>query len=317
MLLIALAAAPLLLGGAESARAERHGDGAASSAAYDRRVLLELPNGDIEELETEYARIFIRKFGSYLTMSFRLRGGHHLQSIANLEHPQELPAPYTQVLTAAVLYAARTRSLLMLGMGAGTTSRYLWRHIPGLSVQAVELDPGVIALAKKYFGARAAKGYRIQRGDARVFLKRNPQPHDMILVDAYRSDRVPFHLATREFFRLARARLTEGGVLAMNLTAGTRLAPSVVATLRTVFEQVDTFGAGSQVVAFAYDGERPSRDALRERAAALQARFGFHHSLEHLVDLRMPLPVGPDPPVLTDDFAPADLYRADPAGGGN
>ena len=44
---------------------------------------------------------------------------------------------------------------------------------------------------------------------------------------------------------------------------------------------------------------------------------GVHRDQGHLVGSRRPRPVGPDTPLLTDDCAPADLYRAEPAGGGD
>ena len=50
--------------------------------------------------------------------------------------------------------------------------------------------------------------------------------YDLIVIDAYRQPYIPFYLATREFFRLARERLVPGGVLALNVAqvAGRRPA---------------------------------------------------------------------------------------------
>ena len=39
---------------------------------------------------------------------------------------------------------------------------------------------------------------------------------DLIAVDAYRPPYIPFHLTTVEFFDLARQRLSEDGILAVN-----------------------------------------------------------------------------------------------------
>jgi hypothetical protein len=52
---------------------------------------------------------------------------------------------------------------------------------------------------------------------------------------------VPFYLATREFFRLARARLEPGGILALNVASvpdDTRLLDGIAGTLRHEFEHV-------------------------------------------------------------------------------
>ena len=40
----------------------------------------------------------------------------------------------------------------MIGLGAGSISTYLARAMPDAQIDVVELDPGVIAAGKKYFG---------------------------------------------------------------------------------------------------------------------------------------------------------------------
>ena len=55
--------------------------------------------------------------------------------------------------------------------------------------------------------------------DARPFLRRTDERYDLIIVDAYHQPYVPFYLATREFFRLARERLAPGGIVALNVAS--------------------------------------------------------------------------------------------------
>ena len=50
--------------------------------------------------------------------------------------------------------------------------------------------------------------------------------YDLIFVDAYRQPYVPFYLATREFFRLARERLAPGGLLAAQRRHRARRPPA-------------------------------------------------------------------------------------------
>jgi hypothetical protein len=82
--------------------------------------------------------------------------------------------------------------------------------------------------------------------DARPFLRRTQSRYDLILVDAYRQPYVPFYLATQEFFRLVRARLRPGGIVALNVATvpgDHRLARDVAGTLATVFPHVVTWQA--------------------------------------------------------------------------
>jgi hypothetical protein len=63
----------------------------------------------------------------------------------------------------------------------------------------------------------------------------------LIVVDAYRQPYVPFYLATREFFRLVRDHLNDGGIVALNVAAvpdDKRLVNAVGGTLAAEFAQV-------------------------------------------------------------------------------
>ena len=65
----------------------------------------------------------------------------------------------------------------------------------------------------------------------------------MIVLDAFYSDSIPFHLATREFVELVQQRLAPGGVLVANMigsVTGTqsKLLRSFVRTYRSVFPTV-------------------------------------------------------------------------------
>ena len=74
--------------------------------------------------------------------------------------------------------------------------------------------------------------------DGRQYLTRHPDTVDFIVLDAYTSDTIPFHLITREFFQLVRSRLAEDGILAINYIGrpeGDRVTDSLFRTLGDVF----------------------------------------------------------------------------------
>src|SRR5690606_4340591 len=130
---------------------------------------------------------------------------------------------YTRQMTVALAYPAELKRVLITGLGGGSLPTYLGRHMPELTVDTVEIDPGVIAAAKKYFGIRESERIRYRSADGRVFLNRNKELYDLILCDAFHGGYIPFHLITREFFRLAKQRLSPNGVLAINIHEGSKL----------------------------------------------------------------------------------------------
>ena len=275
-----------------------------------RAEMLTRGDGRIAHLETEYNDIFITKRRNELTMSFQLKGYDYTESVANLDDPDDLPVKYTQMMTTAVIYPAQVKRVLMIGLGGGSISGYLARHMPEALIDTVEIDPGVITAAKKYFGMIETDRVRYHEGDGRVFLNRRKDSYDLILVDAFHGGYVPFHLLTKEFYALVKQHLTAGGAAVFNVHDGTKLYASTLLTLRAVFRGVELYPSGEGEVAVVVTTEpAPDAETLRGRAAALQEKHGFRFALPALLARRAEKDNATQTgELLTDDFAPVNLY---------
>jgi spermidine synthase len=195
--------------------------------------------------------------------------------------------------------------LAILGNGAGTTARAYGEYFPATRIDAVELDGRLHEVGKRYFGLRERPGLRLLTDDARPFLRGTPARYDAIFVDAYQQQYIPFYLATREFFELARERLRPGGVLIVNAAhpeGSTVLERVLSAGLRAVFPTVvrDPIRANNTLLlatAGPADGDR-----LRDAAQRLDPDLA---RIARTVAGRL----GPAPrggPVYTDDRAPVE-----------
>jgi predicted membrane-bound spermidine synthase len=170
----------------------------------------------------------------------------------------------------------------------------------------VELDPLVTSVGRRFFGLGENRRLQVHTQDARLYLRRTAARFDEIVVDAYRQPYIPFYLATREFFALARARLDPGGVVAINV--GTppdqqAIVTRIAASMRAVFPAVlasryDRFN--SIVVAFA-----DPRTAERAARVLLPARGLPREAARHLAATLRPVTPAPGA-VLTDDRAPVE-----------
>jgi len=275
-----------------------------------RASMLERADGRLAHIETAYNDVFITKRQHQLVMSFQLKGWDYTESVSNLLDPDDLPLRYAQVMTIATIYPETARKILMLGLGGGSISTYLGRFMPEAAITTVEIDPGVITAAKTYFGLRETERMRYRAGDGRVFLSRNDELYDLILLDAYRGGYVPFHLLTREFYTLVKQRLTPGGAAAFNVHDGSKLYASTVKTLGEVFAALDLYPSGvGEVIAVASASPLDPR-TLERRAATLQERHGFRFPLPQILRRRLEQPrlQAANGDVITDDFAPADVY---------
>jgi spermidine synthase len=275
-----------------------------------RAGMLERGNGRLAHIETQYNDVFITKRGHQLVMSFQVQGWDYTESVSNLLDPDDLPLRYAQVMTIATVYAEAPRKILMLGLGGGSISTYLGRFLPEAAITTVEIDPGVISAAKSYFGLRETERMRYRAGDGRVFLARSNELYDLILLDAYRGGYVPFHLLTREFYMLVKQRLAPGGAAAFNVHDGSKLYASTVKTLGEVFAAIDLFPTRRGEVIAVATGAPIDTQALEHRAAELQERYRFRFPLPGILRGRMDKPQSQaaNGDIITDDFAPADVY---------
>lgn len=111
------------------------------------------------------------------------------------------------------------RSVLVLGLGGGTVTRQLRTLLPEARLVGVEIDAGIIDLARRFMDLDAQK-LEVHIEDAYAFLDRTRERFDVILDDLFLtgpSDVVRSRTPAGETLRLLRGRLAQGGVLVANL----------------------------------------------------------------------------------------------------
>jgi spermidine synthase len=179
------------------------------------------------------------------------------------------------------------RSIAMLGNAAGTVARAYGHYFPGTAIDAVEIDGELSDLGRRFFNLRNPR-MTVYEEDARPFLHRSDGGYDAIMVDAYRQPYIPFYLATKDFFELARDRLAPGGVVIVNAghpegnddletVLGRTLAAVFPTVIRDPIEDTNTLLLGSEAPAGAsrLDAAVPRLPAdLRTPAARMAARIG-------------------------------------------
>ena len=218
-------------------------------------------------------------------------------------------------------YIPDARTVLFVGLGGGSAPKRFWRDFPSLDLQVVELDPVVADVARRYFAMPDSPRLKVEVEDGRRYLQRNEQRYDVIALDAYFSDSIPFHLATAEFVDLVRRRLAPGGVVVANIIGsvegpGSRLFRSFVRTYRTAFPTVAVHpvieegdGAGltelRNLMLVATEGALPSEEFLLERWRELAPATApdLEKPIRDRYDKQIPVE---DVPTLTDDYAPTD-----------
>lgn len=110
-------------------------------------------------------------------------------------------------------------------------------------ITVAEGDPEVTRIAARDFCFDPSTA-TVLHEDARRALLTRPTRYDVIVGDAFTDVAVPSHLITREFFELAKSRLTDNGTFLINVIdyeGGLHAIASIVATLQEVFPVVEVW----------------------------------------------------------------------------
>ncbi len=139
-----------------------------------------------------------------------------MQGYAPVRKGVTLALNYTDGLALSLVFAPRARRVVVIGLGAGMVPSLLSGRAPEIETTSIEIDPEVVAVARKYFAFAPDANDRVLVGDGRRELGRQVDGADVIIVDAYFSDSLPFHLVTKEFDELCAQKLGQDGVVAVN-----------------------------------------------------------------------------------------------------
>jgi len=286
----------------------------ATHSAVDRVLANGTRVTELETRDSNYGRLQVLDYsgGSVrnreLSIDGLIQGGiDQISGLSVYEYPY-----FLQFVPTALQPSGRRA--LVIGLGAGMVPD--WYVQRGVIVDVVDIDPDVVELAQRYFGFRTNGSIYVE--DARTFLSRPGANYDYILLDVFSGDVTPGHLLSHEAVTLLAARLTDGGVLAMNLIGSIGsdnfMTASVVATFRETFDTVEimpTFdparGAGEgNLIVTAYQG--PRRQVVPQVLSSVHP-LASEAVARHL-GRRYAFPQGTPAIVLTDDYNPIDVFDA-------
>jgi spermidine synthase len=170
----------------------------------------------------------------------------------------------------------------------------------------------VIEAGQLYFGMSQEEMPMLDAiaDDGRLALNGVDRKFDVIALDAYRPPYIPWHLTTVEFFTEMRAKLSDRGVLAMNVgrtSTDRRLIDAFSNVLLQVFPSVHAIDVPRSFNTILYATVQPTTaEDLAANVADLATdanpllREVLTDSLDRLV------PVTPSDMIFTDDRAPVE-----------
>lgn len=238
------------------------------------------------------------------------------------DDPTALDYGYEQAYSNLTQVHAAGRSrldTLFIGGGGYSFPRYVEAVYPASSIDVIEIDPAVIAVARERLGLPASSRIRSFNSDARMFLTEwtDPKQYDIVYGDAFNDLSIPYHLTTVEFNRIVAGRLKADGIYLTNIIdkfEGGEFLKAEVNALRAVFPDVYVFGRGEAFRPFdrnTYVVMASKQPLDRDGLTALTAGDDPDARTTLLAEERLKAYLTSGRALtLTDDFVPVDQLLA-------
>lgn len=175
-------------------------------------------------------------------------GSAWVQGAMRIARPFALELDYTREMLLPLLLRGDDwpRRVLLIGLGAGSLTKFLWRHRPRARLTVVEIDPQVTAVARQMFKLPDdPERIRIHYADGADFVIDDRQRYDLILVDGFDAKARAGRLDSLPFYLNCKARLAEDGLLSVNLLARRNKFTHSLDRLREAFDN-DVFAFASR-----------------------------------------------------------------------
>ena len=269
----------------------------------------------ILEEETQYSHLDVVDSDNKRTLY--LNGMRHSQM--DKDNPNELVLKYTKYFHLGSLFNPQLDKILFLGGGGFSGPKNFLENYPDSLIDVVEIDPKVIDVAKTYFSVRDNSRLQIFNEDARTFLMNSDDKYDLIILDAFATDYVPFHLLTQEYFQILKEHLEPKGVVVSNLLGTLEgdtsdLPRAVYKTMKSSFPTVHVFTtAGNSMLLVqnlifvaTQDNEQFDRKDLEYLSYQNKAN-NLLEDISYLENYYISGMRTENIPILTDDFSPVEI----------
>lgn len=280
-----------------------------AQSGSDLRGAVDYGNEVLLERDSSFHHVQVVDHNRFRTLLFdRTR-----QSRMSLDDPDGAGFDYVHYFHVPMLLNPSAKRALFIGLGGGTAPKQFLSAYPDIVMDAVDIDPLVLEVARDYFNVKEGPRLRLHVEDGRAFVKRSTEKYDIIAIDAYTTNRygatIPAHLATREFFRECAEKLTENGMIVYNVAApaSEEITRAISKSLYRALPYQLAFSQGNTVLIASRRDIRTSGKELAELTSSLrgQGRIRLDGLEEKVAAGSVPINVV-GVPILTDDYAPVD-----------
>ncbi len=212
-------------------------------------------------------------------------GSTWVQGAMRIARPWNLELEYTREMMASLLLREEARwpkKILLIGLGAASLTKFLYRYRPDSHLTIVEIEPAVVAAARHFFKLPDDdKRIHLVIGCGADFILGTDKKFDLILVDGFNEHAHPGQLNSLPFYQACRSRLSDQGIMAVNLLGLCKGVLGGFAHILTAFEDRGLMFPSCEsgkTIAFAAEGDQVSTslEDMKASAEKLKADTGLN-----------------------------------------
>ena len=211
-------------------------------------------------------------------------GSDWVQGAMRIARPWSLELAYTREMMAGLLLRPAIhwpRNALLVGLGAGSLAKFIYRNLPDCRITVIEINPQVEFIARQYFKLPDdPRRLDVVIGCGADYMLSGDKQFDLLLADGFDPEARAGALDTLPFYQACRARLSEKGIFGANLLGRNKGFQGSVERISTAFDQrIAVFPScdSGNTIAFATGGEPvdTSLEEMRLKAVQLKKDYGL------------------------------------------
>lgn len=202
-------------------------------------------------------------------------GSSTIQSGMKVRDPFALELNYSRGIICFLLFSSKINSVLTIGLGGASVTKYIWKYCPEIMQTVVEINAQVIAIARSHFYLpENDEKLNVIAGDGVQHLLENRASTDCVIIDVFDAHGIPPNCCTQDFFDSCFEVLKTDGIFVINLWGSDKNFDVYLQRIEQTFTSrvlVMPTGKPGNIIVFGFKNPtKTTEKKLRERAKVLE-----------------------------------------------